>query len=584
MADYDRGFMGNPRIRGINSPVPWDAFKLQEFEKCSEDPLYFISNYVYIKSLDSEELVLFVPRPYQVEMVDKMLNERFVIVKLPRQAGKTVICAAILLWHIIFNRNYSILIAAHIGDKAREVLTLIKEMYENLPEFLQHGVKKWNEGRIALENGSRIKAGGTTARSARGDTYNLCYLDEFAFVEPHLADEFVKSVFPTVSSGQTSKIFITSTPRGLNTFHRMWKAAIDGSSGYAHVEIKWNDVPNRDEAFRAKIVAQFGQEYFDQEYAAEFLGSSRTLIAGHKLLTMSMDPPIASTPTSRVYLQPERGHIYAATVDVAEGLGGDYSCIIVFDVTSLPYRIAAIYRDNRIHPMALPGVIHQMATAYNKAMVLVESNFGQQIADILWRDLEYENVVQTSRSAKRGEQVSGGFAANSRPGVQMNVLNKRLGCNNLKVLVEQDQLIINDDWLYGELCRFAVDGKTYKAEDGNDDLAMCCVLFAWLVDQGYVRDSTDVDIRKKIQMMNAQSIEDEMMPIAGITTGMEEEEMTFEILDPEDKVAGIERWSDEQVWNDLFNPRQKMKKSDEEIRKKLDDEFWSFHKTPNLEH
>lgn len=744
MAKYDKGFLGNVRIRAAATPIQWDEFRLSEFRRCAEDPQYFFEHYVYIKNVDQEELILFKPRSYQIEMLNKMLTHRNVIVKLPRQCGKTTLTAAVLLWHLIFHRNFSILIAAHKGDKARDVLTNVKEMYENLPEFLQHGVESWNKGSIQLETGSRIRATATSGSAARGDVYNCVagetlvtvreistgkveeieikelherlktnswryiegkdnphvsreqvhqdlplsmregeeswnhiradgeghlyeilsengvfypfdgvkmtkaqsvvklvlvdgrvlivtpgheiqtrdgwkrageltlgdeiltktgyvsflssecygqvdvfdpinvnikhsfqaneiiikncvYLDEFAFVAKHIAEEFVKSVIPTVSSGKTTKIFITSTPKGLNMFYDMWSAAThpeeDKRSGYAWVEIKWNDVPGRDEAFRKSIIAQFGQEYFDQEYGAEFLGSSRTLISGAKLVSMAnhIIQPIEQNQTTRIYKKAQKGHSYAMTVDVSEGLGGDYSAIVVFDITELPYEIVAVFKTNEMHPMALPGVIFDMAQTYNEPLVLVEANFGQQVGEILYSDLEYENVVFTTKG-KTGPQakvdrISAGFGNRNRVGIAWSKNSKRVGCTNLKTLIEQDQLFVPCSWIYEELKRFVVVKESYAGEDGHDDLAMCLVMFGWMCDQGYVRDATDVHLRGKIKDLNQALIEEEMFPL-GWTVRAGEADEGFEpihiVRPPAIDMPNLET-GEPHPWNDLFN-------------------------------
>lgn len=453
-------------------------------------------------------------------MVAAMFGNRFVIVKLPRQAGKTSIVSAVLLWHVLFNKNYSILIAAHLRDKALDVLSSIKQMYENLPDFLQNGVKEWNKGNIIIENNSRIRCSATTASSARGDVYNMVYLDEFAFVASHIAEEFVKSVMPTISSGQTTKTFITSTPKGLNMFHSMWKAAVQRKSEYVPIEIKWDDVPGRDEKFRKGIIAQFGEDYFNQEYGAEFIGSSRTLIKAAKLLALAPDVPIYQNEHLRVYEHPEKGKTYAITVDVAEGLGGDCSIVDVIDITCLPYRQVAVYQDRTIDTMAFPGVIFDLGRAYNGAMVLVESNFGSEVGKTLMHDLEYENVVMTTRKVKdSGQSVSGGFAGTARVGLALDVKSKRIGCTNLKSLVENDQLIVVDEGTILELQRFVVMKKSYAAEEGNDDLAMTLVLFGWLVDQGYVKDATDVNAREKIAAMHQKRIEESLLPFGYVRDG-----------------------------------------------------------------
>lgn len=513
MARYHKGFEGNYNIRSVGIPIEWDEYKLSEFMKCEADPLYFIENYIKIKNVDEENLILFKLREYQLEMLEKMLRSRKVIVKLPRQCGKSVCVSAVLLHYVIFNRNFSILVAAHNGAKANDVLAAIKAMYEELPDFLQHGVVEWNKGKIILESGSRIKASTTSSSSARGDVYNCVYLDEAAFIAAHIAEEFFKSVFPTISSGKTTKIFMTSTPKGLNHFHQMWTAAIEGKSDYETVEIKWNDVPGRDQKFKDAVVAEFGQTYFDQEYGAEFIGSDKTLIKGIKLMMMASDihEPVHNNGHSRIFAYPEKGHHYAITTDVSEGLGGDFSVVMVFDITTLPYRVAAIYQDQDISPMALPGVIFDLARGYNDAMVLIESNFGQQVGDILWQDLEYEHVIMTARGKQTIKDVVS-MSAQSRPGVNMNKLNKRIGCNTIKTVIEADRLTINDGKTYDELTRFAVKGVSYAAVSGHDDLVMCLVLFGWLIDQGYVRDINDVDIRREINRQAAEAIERDMLP------------------------------------------------------------------------
>lgn len=547
MAFYKKGFQGNQRVRPAGIPIEWTPEKLADYAKCASDPLHFISTHVLIKNIDCEDLVPFLPRSYQEEMLDKMLSDRFVIVKLPRQAGKTTIVAAVLLWHILFNTNFAVLVAAHNGAKARDVLNSIKTMYENLPEHIQHGCTEWNKGTIILETGSRVRAAATSGSSGRGDTYNCVYIDEAAFLQPHIAQEFFESVIPTISSGKTSKIFITSTPKGLNHFYRMFMAAKAGTSGYTYVEIKWNDVPGRDEKFKAEIIAQFGERYFAQEYAAEFQGSSLTLIDGNTLTRLVVEKPIIDQFHYRIYEHPVPSHQYAATVDVAEGVEGDSSAISVVDITELPYKVVAVYKNNIIAPLAFPAVIYDFATKYNKAMVLVESNFGQQIADILWTDMEYEFVIMTARSAKKGEHVSGGFAASARPGLQMTRQSKHIGCSNLKALVEQDQLIVRDSWIIDELCRFTAKGKSYEAVEGHDDLTMTLVMFSWLVDQGYVKDSTNQDIRRKIAEMNAKAIDDDMMAFGGISTGHDGEDVvniSFAHESPDGRDSAMHRLGD----------------------------------------
>lgn len=528
MAQYAKGFQGNYQIRSAGTQIVYTKDNQLEIAKCMSDPVYFIRNYIRIKYVDEEELILFEPRFYQMDIVDKIINNREVIVKLPRQAGKTSIVSAILLWHLLFINNYSILVAAHVLSKAEDIIANIKGMFEELPGFLQRGVKEYNKRNVILESNARIRAAATQGNSARGDTYNFIYLDEFAFVPTHVADQFIRSVMPVVSSGKTTKTVITSTPQGLNMFFQMWKAAKEGTSAFKWVEVKWNDVPGRDDEFRRSIIAQYGEDYFNQEYGAEFMGSSKTLIRGSVLLNLKTQPPTQQTDNLRVYHMPMAGRKYYATVDVAEGLGGDYSVISVWDTTELPYKLAAVYQNNEIDMMAFAGVIFDLCRAYNQAPVLIESNFGGDISRQLYEDMEYENVIMTTVSAKKGGQtMSGGHGSRSRFGLKMDVVSKRVGCANLKSLVENEKLEFHDTAMIGELSRFVVSKKSYAAQEGNDDICMTMVMFGWLVDQGYVKDTVEHDVRKRILEQNKQAIEDDMIPFTYFDDGRNEGPMVL---------------------------------------------------------
>jgi hypothetical protein len=518
MATIKKGFKGNPLLRRAGTPPDggYTREQLDEIIKCALDPIYFFENYVYVKHVDFEKKIKFKPRGYQRRMINSIINNRNTISRWPRQCGKTTVVAAINLHYILFTSNYSILVAAHKGDKARDIIAAIQDMYVELPDWLQQGIAEWNKGSFKLENGSRIRASTTSASSARGDVYNLVYLDEFAFVPTHVAEEFVKSVIPTVSSGKDTKIVITSTPKGLNLFYKIWMDAVENKvappDNFVPIAVEWDEVPGRDEAYKTKIIKQYGQEFWDQEFACAFLGSSRTLISAQKLLVLRHDTPLHQTDTTRVYKMPEANHSYAITVDVAEGLGGDSTVVLVTDITTLPYEVVMVYENRYIEPMALPAVIHTIAKSYNEAMVLVESNFGQMVADMLWYELEYENVIMTARNPKAmgGQKITDGI--NTRPGLQMNVLSKRIGCSNLKSIVENDQIIIHDEKAIDQLRRFAVKGKSYAAEEGHDDIAMSLVMLAWMVDQGYVKNSTDTNLRSTIAKLNQERIDKETLP------------------------------------------------------------------------
>lgn len=522
MARYRVGtkFGGNPFIRKGGIGHQYSVEELAEMKKCADDPIYFIEKYVYIKSVDDENSVLFTLRDYQLDMVSKMMHNREFICKLPRQVGKTVCVSATLLWHLLFNKNYSILVAAHQGNKARDVLAGIKNMYEALPAFLQAGILEWNKGNIILDTGSRVRATASSGTAARGDVYNCVYIDEAAFLMTHIAEHFFQSVIPTISSGKTTKIFVTSTPKGMNHFYNMWEAAVSGKSGYAWTEIKWDDVPGRDEKFKAKIVSQFGINYWNQEFGAEFVGSSHTLIAASKLLMLQGGRPLVQSPITRVYAHPNLARQYVACADVSEGVLGDYSTTVVFDTTSLPYTIACVYRNNAVSTMAYPAILRNIGKTYNNALLMVETTgIGQEVANGLLHDLEYENTALTQPSKKAvGKVLSGLFSGTkqARVGLRMDKQAKAIGCGKLKAMIEGDQLLVCDEWVVQELRRFARNKKgSYSAEEGHDDLAMCLVQFAWMVDQGYMKETNDLSVSAAVRQKQLNMIE-EVEPVIGM--------------------------------------------------------------------
>ena len=539
------GFQGNNLIRKAGSPWSYTAWELEEISRCALDPIYFVENYVKVKHVDFERKVPMKLRDYQRRMIVSMHENRYTVSRWPRQAGKSSVVCAYVLFLIIFNSNFGALTTAHQANKARDLVACVKDMFEELPPWLQHGVTEWNKGSIRLENGSRVRASATSSSAGRGDTWNAVLMDEIAFVPSHIADDFLKSVMPTISSGKNTKVFMTSTPKGLNTFYKIWRGAVEGKNGYVPIAVEWDDVPGRDEKFRQETIAQFGQQYWDQEFACAFLGSSLTLISGSKLMTIATDTPIEQTDTVNLHERPIRGDSYAMTVDVAEGLGGDSSAVVVINISRVPYRIACVYRSNLVDEVSFAGVVHDLARAYNEALVLVETNIGETVGRILWEDLEYGNIIRT---VTKNTQQKMGTNARSRNGVKMNVQTKRIGCNNLKTLVEQDQLVINDDDIYQELCRFVVKGKSYAAESGHDDLAMCLVLFGWMQDQGYVKDLTDVSARLSVARQNQESIERETKPF-GFTVVNATEEIAPDRPDPMRMAEGQGRpaWTEDEL-------------------------------------
>lgn len=515
-------YLGNPHLKRSNVKIEYTPEQIEEYVKCSEDPVYFIKTYCKIVNVDLG-LIHFDMWDFQEEMVYKFEDNRFVICKMPRQVGKTTTVASYLLWKIVFTPTYNVAILANKDTQAREILSRVQLMFEHLPKWLQMGVVEWNKGNIELENGSKILASATSSSAIRGGSYNLVYLDEFAFVPSNIQEEFFASVYPTISSGSTTKILITSTPNGMNMFYKLWADSEEGRNLYIRHDVHWSQIPGRDEKWKTETVSNTSEEQFRQEYECEFLGSANTLIHPTKLRTMVYRQPIKYNDMGlRVYEDPVQKAIYAIIVDVARGAGQDYSAFIVVNVSSMPYKMVASFRNNSISSLVFPNVIHDIAKHYNDALILVETNdIGQQVADILHYDLEYENMLVSANSGRAGQTLTGGFGTTTHYGVRTTKQVKRIGCSALKTLVESDKFIIEDYNTIYELTRFVSRGSSYEAEEGNDDMAMCCVLFGWLTTQPYIKELTDVDVRQNIVEQNLRMLEEEMLPFGLISSGDE---------------------------------------------------------------
>ena len=522
MATKTEVYLGNPNLKKAGTEIQFTQEQVQEWIKCKEDPLYFALNYIQIISLD-EGLVPFSMYGFQKEILMDFHNNRFNIAKLPRQTGKSTTVVAYLLHYAIFNDSVNIGILANKASTARELLGRLQLAYENLPKWMQHGILVWNKGNVELENGSKILAASTSASAVRGMSFNILFLDEFAFVPNHVAEQFFASVYPTITSGKSTKVIIISTPNGMNHFYKMWEDARRGKNDYVTNEVHWSQVPGRDAKWKEETIKNTSPRQFAQEFECDFLGSADTLISPAKLQTIPFHDPIASNAGLDVYTRAEKDHEYIITVDVARGIGGDYSAFIVFDITSMPYQIVAKYRNNEIKPVLFPSVIFQVAKEYNNPYILVEVNdIGDSIAATLNYDLEYPNVLMCAMRGRAGQVVGQGFSGNkTQLGVKMSVTVKKIGCANLKAIIEEDKLLFNDFQIFQELTTFVQKKQAWEADEGyHDDLVMCMVLFAWLVMQEYFKEMTDQDIRRRIYDEQRNQIEQDMAPFGFIDDGM----------------------------------------------------------------
>ena len=521
----DTVYLGNPNLKKANVKVEFTQENIEEFIKCKDDPVYFARNYLKIVSLD-EGLVNFNLYPFQEKLVRNFHENRFNICKMPRQTGKSTTVVSYLLHYAVFNDNVNIAILANKASTARDLLGRLQLAYENLPKWMQQGVLVWNKGSLELENGSKILAASTSASAVRGGSYNVIFLDEFAFIPNHIADQFFASVYPTISSGQKTKVIVVSTPRGMNHFYRMWHDAERGKNEYIPTEVHWSEVPGRDSVWKEQTIANTSEQQFRVEFECEFLGSVDTLISSAKLKTLVYDEPIKRNAGLDIYFEPIKNHDYVITVDVARGVGIDYSAFVITDITTFPHKIIGKYRNKEIKPMLFPSIIVDIAKAYNNAFILCEVNdIGDQVASIIQYDLEYDNLLLCSMRGRAGQIVGQGFSGKkTQLGVKMSKTVKKVGCSNLKTLIEDEKLIFNDYDIISELTTFIQKSNSFEAEEGcNDDLARCLVIYAWLVAQEYFKELTDQDVRKRIYEDQRDQIEQDMSPFGFIVDGTEDE-------------------------------------------------------------
>jgi len=515
-------YLGNPNLKKANTPIEFTQEQIEEYIKCKDDPVYFAKNYVQIVTLD-HGLQPFEMYDFQERLVKNFHENRFNICKMPRQTGKSTTVVSFLLHYAVFNDSVNIGILANKASTARELLSRLQIAYENLPKWMQQGILSWNKGSLELENGSKILAASTSASAVRGMSFNILFLDEFAFVPNHIADAFFASVYPTITSGKSTKVIIVSTPHGMNHFYRMWHDAEKAKNDYVPTDVHWSEVPGRDERWKKQTIANTSEQQFKIEFECEFLGSVDTLIAPSKLKNLIYENPIQQNAGLDVYIPPQDKHDYIMTVDVARGVGNDYSAYVVVDITTFPHQIVAKYRNNEIKPMLFPNIIWEVAKKYNNAFILCEVNdIGDQVASILQYDLEYQNLLMCSMRGRAGQVVGQGFSGKkTQLGVKMSKTVKKVGALNLKTMIEEDKLLFKDYEIISELTTFISKHNSFEAEEGcNDDLAMCLVIYAWLVAQDYFKELTDQDVRKRIYEEQKEQIEADMAPFGFINDGL----------------------------------------------------------------
>jgi hypothetical protein len=550
-------YNGNSRLKQVGYPIQFSQEQVRELVRCASDPAHFIETYCKIVSLDLG-LIPFSLYDYQKNFIDVIQNNRKVISMQPRQMGKSQVVAGYILWYTLFQSNKTVAILANKAAAAREILFRYQLMYENLPLFLQQGIKTWNKGDIELENGSIVFTAATSKSGVRGRSVNLLYVDETAIIPNNIAEEFFTAVYPVVSAGSTTKIILTSTPLGYNHFWKFWNDAEQGTNGFVPLRVHYSEHPDRDEKWAEDQRKLLGELKFNQEVLCSFIGSSASLIAGDVIASLSPTPYVFTTDDGLDILEePQKDHQYVVVVDTSRGVGGDYSAFTVTDVSSVPYRVVGKYRNNIISPLLYPDIIHKVAKDFNNAYVLIEINdIGQQIADILHSELEYENIFRVGASTKQGQFLTSGFKGSAFLGVRTTKQVKRIGCSNLKTLIESKKLLIFDKDIISELSTFIeVRGGVFGADEGyHDDLVMTLVLLAWASRDPYFKELTNVNLRNALFENQLKQIEEELTPFGMLNTGVPEK-ATAEVVHGDLWITGdMNHYMDkvkQQWWDDI---------------------------------
>lgn len=472
-----QGYLGKDTLPLMGVERKYTQEQLIEIGKCENDIEYFAQKYFTIVSMDEGRLLIPL-YPYQKDLLHKFQDNRFNIVTQARQSGKTTTATIYILHYILFNDDKRVAILANKGATARMVLGRIKLAYELLPNFLKAAVTKWNEGTMELENGTRVQASATSADSISGDSVSLLYIDEVAKIENW--DEFYSATYPTIASGQSTKVIMVSTAKGLNHYYQLWSRAIKGLSDFVPTEVTWQEVPHYDAAWKEETLKNTSEDQFAQEFENVFMGSQDTLIKMSTLRDLVAEDPAYNKDGVKIYNMPEAGHNYCMTVDTGHGKGLNYSAFTVFDITEYPFRQVATFRADDISPFMYPNIILKIAVQFNKAWVVVENNdMGSVVAAIMNYDLEYENMINP-------KDVLGDSAKTVKyeVGTRTTTRTKSIGCSTLKDLIEDHKLILQDEQTITELMTFIAKGKSYEADkECYDDMVMTLVIFSWFTSQ-----------------------------------------------------------------------------------------------------
>ena len=434
---------------------------------------------------------------------------------MPRQTGKSTTVVSYLLHYALFNDSVNIGILANKASTARELLGRLSTAYENLPKWMQQGILVWNKGNIELENGSKILAASTSASAVRGMSFNILFLDEFAFVPNHVAEQFFASVYPTITSGKSTKVIIISTPNGMNHFYKMWEDARRGKNDYTTNEVHWSQVPGRDEEWKKREIANLGsEEAFNQQYGCQFLSASSLLLSSEELTRLEKDEkefifheidPLDDLclDYSALTWDPEfdieeienPDTFFTFAIDLAEGVGRDHTVINMFKVEAMDdkdidrlnspgslidlFRLTqvGVFRSNLHNLEDFSKILYTLCVKFfdqeNLRLIIEYNTYGSELIKNLVTLYPNSNDFDEETIVRYHHRVG---ARTKSPGIRINKDNKVLYCEKLKNLISNGQLILKDKRTISEARMFSRNSNgTYSAQSGNDDIMMTCV-------------------------------------------------------------------------------------------------------------
>lgn len=543
--EIDNPFHENePELRRGNILFEYTDAELEEIKKCASDVVYFANKYCKVMTDDGIRQIDL--RDYQIQILNQYQHHRKNVFVSPRQSGKTITSSIFLLWYLLFNYEKNAMIMANIGDTAAELMDKIKVILKGLPFFLKPGILVYNVMTMKFDNGCRIMAKTTTKTSSIGYTIHMLYMDEFAHINPNFINQFFKSVYPTISSSQISRVIITSTPNGMNKFWEIYKGAVDKENDFNPIRVEWWQIPGRDEEWKKKEIAALGsEEDFNQEYGCQFLSSSRLLLDSQSLKRLKANEqdfvhhdlfPFENShvdytnlvwhpkfdPTS---IFEKDGQKFYLSIDTAGGGGGDYSVVNIFKVSPMPSSVikakkfyedesdffcllqVGLFRSNIIQIDELKVLVEILVTEIlgtDNTRIVIEIDYkGELLMDKLLDSEElYEEMFVYTRHSEASTKL--------KPGIKLTAKNKEKYCYDLKINVKNGKIIPSEKNTVYELANFGMSqGGSFTSQIGKDDIAMTLVDINCIFETGDFQD-TVTDLYDNLAENFKKSIEEKL--------------------------------------------------------------------------